>query len=222
MADVLEIKELYKRFGKTEVLKGVNLKLQKGDFVGILGPSGSGKSTLLHLAGGLDTPTKGEVYLFGRRIDSLPESERDRLRRGRVAYIFQFHYLLEDFTVWENLEIFGTLLGKRKLKEKIEEILKLLKLEHRKNYKPPALSGGERQRVAIGRAILSRAELILADEPTGNLDQEQSREVFEIFKEMNRKGTTFLVVTHNEELLSYFNRVYYLSGGKLLPYPKRD
>ena len=221
MAEVLEIKELYKSFGKTEVLKGINLKLHKGDFVGILGPSGSGKSTLLHLAGGLETPTKGEVYLFGRRIDNLPESERDRLRKGRVAYIFQFHYLLEDFTVWENLEIFGTLLGKRKLKEQIEEILKLLKLEHRKNYKPPALSGGERQRVAIGRALLSRAQLILADEPTGNLDQEQSREVFEIFKEMNRKGTTFLVVTHNEELLSYFNRVYYLSGGKLLPYRKR-
>ena len=219
METVLEFKEVYKSFGTAEVLKGVSLKLKKGDFAGILGPSGSGKSTLLHLAGGLDIPTKGEVYLFGRRIDNLPEGKRDKLRKGRVAYIFQFHYLLEDFTVWENLEIFGKLLGKKNLRAKIVEILKLLKLEHRKNYKPPKLSGGERQRVAIGRAILSEADLIFADEPTGNLDAKQSEEIFEIFKKMNQKGTTFLVVTHNRELLKYFNRLYYIKEGILSDKP---
>jgi len=215
MEEILRFADVHKSFGEVEVLKGINLKLSRGDFAGILGPSGSGKSTLLHLAGGLDTPTKGEIYLFGRRIDNLPESKRDLLRRGRVAYIFQFHYLLEDFTVWENLEIFGKLLGKKNLKKRIEKILKLLKLEHRKDYKPPKLSGGERQRVAIGRALLTEAEIVFADEPTGNLDPGQAEEIFEIFKGMNRSGTTFLVVTHNRNLLKYFNRLYYIENGIL-------
>ena len=215
MNTVLELKKVKKNFGTTPVLREVNLTLRKGDFVAILGPSGSGKSTLLHIAGGLEPPTEGEVYLFGRRIDNLTERERDRYRRGKVAFIFQFHYLLEDFTVFENLTIFGRLLNIPSPERKAEEILKFLKLEHRKNYKPYLLSGGERQRVSIGRALISGAPLILADEPTGNLDSKQSEEIFEYFKKINLKGTTFLVVTHNQKLLKYFNRVYHIRDGVL-------
>ena len=211
----MELKGVKKRYGNVEVLKEINLTLKRGDFVAILGPSGSGKSTLLHIAGGLDTPTEGGVYLFGKRIDNLNEEERDRYRKGKVAFIFQFHYLLEDFTVFENLTLFGELLGIPNTKERAEEILKFLKLEHRKDYKPYLLSGGERQRVSIGRALISGAPLILADEPTGNLDSKQSEEIFEYFKEINRRGTTFLVVTHNQKLLKYFNRVYHIRDGVL-------
>ena len=215
---ILSLERVKKSFGTTEVLKEINLTLKRGDFVAILGPSGSGKSTLLHIAGGLEIPSAGEVYLFGRRIDSLPEGERDKFRKGKVAYIFQFHYLLEDFTVYENLEVFGKLLKVKDLKRKIDEVLKLLRLEHRKDFKPPQLSGGERQRVAIGRALVSGAPLILADEPTGNLDPKQAEEIFTLFKELNKRGTTFLVVTHNLNLLRFFNRVYTLEGGVLRPF----
>jgi len=215
MEEILKLVNVKKRFATVEVLKGVNLTLKRGDFVAILGPSGSGKSTLLHIAGGLDTPTEGGVYLFGKRIDNLPEAERDQYRKGKVAFIFQFHYLLEDFTVFENLTLFGELLGIANTKERAKEILKFLKLEHRKDYKPYLLSGGERQRVSIGRALISGAPLILADEPTGNLDSKQSEEIFEYFKEINRRGTTFLVVTHNQKLLKYFNKVYHIRDGVL-------
>jgi len=215
---VLRLKGVRKSFGETEVLKGVDLTLFRGDFVAILGPSGSGKSTLLHIAGGLETPTDGEVYLFGKRIDNLPEGKRDRFRKGKVAFIFQFHYLLEDFTVYENLAIFAKLLGVKNYRSKIEEILKLLGLSHRRNHKPPQLSGGERQRVSIGRALIGGAPLILADEPTGNLDPRQAEEIFNLFKELNERGTTFLVVTHNLNLLKFFNRVYTLKGGALEPF----
>ena len=218
MEEILSLKGVKKRFGTVEVLRKINLSLKRGDFVAILGPSGSGKSTLLHIAGGLELPTEGGVYLFGRRIDNLPEGERDRFRRGKVAYIFQFHYLLEDFTVYENLELFGKLLKVKNLKRKIEEVLRLLRLEHRRDFKPPKLSGGERQRVAIGRALVSGAPLILADEPTGNLDPKQSEEIFTLFKELNERGTTFLVVTHNLNLLGFFNKVYTLEGGVLKPF----
>ena len=215
---VLKLVKVQKRFGSTEVLKGIDLVLQKGEMVAIVGPSGSGKSTLLHIAGGLEMPTSGEVHLFGKRIDTLPEGERDRFRRGRVAYIFQEPYLLEDFSVYENLEIFARLAGRKVEREEIEHILDLLGLIHRKDYKPALLSGGERQRVAVGRALITGASLIFADEPTGNLDPERAKEVFTLFRELKeRMGTTLLVVTHNRELLGFFDRTYLLKGGKLFP-----
>jgi len=216
---LLSLVSVFKSYDGTPVLENINLKIQKGEFVGIVGPSGSGKSTLLHIAGGLETPTKGEVYLFGKRIDNLPEEKRDKLRLGRLAYIFQFHYLLEDFNVWENIEIFAHLVGKTKnLKTRIENILKFLRLEHRKNFKPYQLSGGERQRVAIARALIVEPELILADEPTGNLDNEQTLEIFDYFYKLNKMGITFLVVTHNEKVLKFFNRVFYIRSGRLSDY----
>ena len=215
---VLVFKGVYKTYAGEPILKGINLSLREGDFAGIVGPSGSGKSTLLHLAGGLELPTKGEIHLFGRRIDTLSEDERDKFRKGRVAYIFQFHYLLEDFTVEENLEILGKLLKVPNLGEKVNRILEILGLNHRRKYKPYYLSGGERQRVSIGRALLSGAKLILADEPTGNLDPLQAEEVFKLFAKLNSQGITFLVVTHNKNLLKFFNKIYLLKGGVLSDY----
>ncbi|NPA13995.1 MAG: ABC transporter ATP-binding protein [Aquificae bacterium] len=214
---LLELINVKKKYSTTEVLKGISLKVQKGDFIGIFGPSGSGKSTLLHIAGGLDTPTEGKVFLFNTRIDILPENERDKIRKGKVAYIFQFHYLLEDFTVWENIEIFAHLLGveKKQIPSKVEKLLRFLRLEHRKNFKPSQLSGGERQRVAIARALVADPLLILADEPTGNLDSHQSEEIFTYFHRLNKKGITFVVVSHNENLKKFLNKTYYINDGIL-------
>ncbi len=214
--EILKLVGVKKNFGSTEVLRNVDLTLQRGQMVAIVGPSGSGKSTLLHIAGGLELPSAGEVFLFGKRIDTLPEDERDRFRRGRVAYIFQDPYLLEDFSVYENLEIFARLAGRKVSADEIEHILELLGLSHRKDYKPSVLSGGERQRVAVGRALVTGAPLILADEPTGNLDPERAKEVFSLFRELKEKmGTTFLVVTHNRDLLGFFDKTYLLRGGQL-------
>ncbi len=214
---LLELINVKKKYSTTEVLKGISLKVQKGDFIGIFGPSGSGKSTLLHIAGGLDTPTEGKVFLFNTRIDILPENERDKIRKGKVAYIFQFHYLLEDFTVWENIEIFAHLLGveKKQIPSKVEQLLRFLRLEHRKYFKPSQLSGGERQRVAIARALVADPILILADEPTGNLDSHQSEEIFSYFHRLNKKGITFVVVSHNENLRKFLNKTYYINDGIL-------
>ncbi len=211
--EILRLIGIKKTFGLTELLKGVNLTLRKGDFAAILGPSGSGKSTLLHLAAGLETPDRGEVYLFGRRIDNLSEEERDRYRLGKVAFVFQYHYLLEDFTVWENLLIFGELLKVPNAVKKTREILIKLGLWEKRHQKPTTLSGGERQRLSVARAILSGAPLILADEPTGNLDPQNAENLFNLFKELNERGTTFLVVTHNRNLLKFFNKVYHIENG---------
>ncbi len=211
--ELLKLVNVSKSFGPTEVLKNVNLTLRKGDFAAILGPSGSGKSTLLHLAAGLETPDGGEVYLFGRRIDNLSEEERDRHRLGRVAFVFQYHYLLEDFTVLENLLVFGELLKVPNAVKRAREILKKLGLWEKRHQKPTTLSGGERQRLSVARAILSGAPLILADEPTGNLDPQNAENLFNLFKELNERGTTFLVVTHNRNLLKFFNKVYHIENG---------
>jgi len=211
--EVLKLVKVKKRFGPVEVLKGVDLTLEEGDFAAVVGPSGSGKSTLLMVAAGLELPSEGEVYLFGRRIDLLSEKERDRWRRRRVAFVFQNPFLLEDFTVLENLEVFGKLLGVENHRRRSEELLKLFGLWHLRDRKPPALSGGERQRLAVARAVLSGAPLILADEPTGSLDRENALRVFELFRELNRAGTAFLVVTHNRDLLGLFKKVFKLRNG---------
>ncbi len=215
---VLELKGVWKTYESTPVLKGINLKLLEGDLAAIVGPSGSGKSTILHIAGGLETPDRGEVYLFGKRIDNLPEGERDFFRRKRVAYVFQFFNLLEDFTVWENIYLFGKLLNVKNPERKTEEIITFLGLKGKERQKPLYLSGGERQRVAIGRALITEAKLILADEPTGNLDPERAEEIIKLFGELNKRGITLLVATHNRNLLKYFKKVYYIEKGLLSDY----
>ncbi len=218
MERVVEAKNLWKVYPDgTKALRGVDFELVEGEFVGIMGPSGSGKSTLLHLIGGLDKPTDGRVILFGKPLGDMSEDELAQFRKGRVAYIFQFYYLLEDFTVLENLLLIADLLGVSKAHERALEILEFLRLSHRLNHKPHQLSGGEQQRVAIGRALIGEPKLILADEPTGNIDWEEGRRIFQLFKKLNReRGITFAVATHNPDLKPFFDRIVHLKDGAVV------
>ena len=213
---LLRVRNLKKVYPNgTQALKGINLEVREGEFVGIMGPSGSGKSTLLHVIGGLDKPTEGEVFLFGKDITKMSEDELAEFRKRRIAYIFQFYYLLEDFTVLENLLIIAEMIGIKDKERKAREILEFLRLSHRLNHKPYQLSGGEQQRVAIGRALITEPKLILADEPTGNVDTQESFRIFELFKKLNKRGITFVIATHDENLKGFFGRIVKLRDGKV-------
>ncbi len=227
MWEIIETENLWKIYPDgTKALKGISVNVKRGEFVGIMGPSGSGKSTFLHIIGGLDRPTEGKVVVFGRDLSSMSEDELTQFRGGRIAYIFQFYYLLEDFNVLENLMIIAEMLGIEDAERKALEILDFLRLSHRLRHKPHQLSGGEQQRVAIGRALITEPDLILADEPTGNIDWEEGRKIFQLFRKLNEgKGITFVVATHNPDLAEFFHRIVHLKDGQLVPYnwdnPKR-
>lgn len=218
MYEIVRTENLWKVYPDgTKALKGINLSIMRGEFVGVMGPSGSGKSTLLHLIGGLDKPTEGKVLLFGKDIVSMGEDDLSLFRRGKVAYIFQFYYLLEDFNVLENLLLIGEILGIEDLQKKALEILDFLRLSHRLKHKPHQLSGGEQQRVAIGRALMGEPALVLADEPTGNIDWEESMKIMGLFEKLNKeKEITFVVATHNPRLKKFFRRTLNLNDGVLV------
>jgi lipoprotein-releasing system ATP-binding protein len=200
----------------TRALKGVSFRIEKGEFVGLMGPSGSGKSTLLHIIAGLDKPTEGSVLVDGKDITRMNEDQLAEFRKNNIAFIFQFYYLLEDFTALENLVLIGQLAGQREPKKRALELLNFLRLSHRANHKPYQLSGGEQQRTAIGRALMLKPKIILADEPTGNLDLEEGRRIFELFLELrDKEGITFLIATHNQEMTRYFDRVLRIRDGLL-------
>ena len=200
----------------TKALKGVSFSVAKGEFLGLMGPSGSGKSTLLHIIAGLEKPTTGRVFVEGIEITAMDEDQLSDFRKNNIAFIFQFYYLLEDFSVLENLTIVGELAGQKEPKKKALEILEFLRLSHRKNHKPYQLSGGEQQRTAIGRALMLEPKIILADEPTGNLDLEEGKKIFELFLELRRqRGITFIIATHNQEMKNYFDRILRLKDGVL-------
>jgi len=200
----------------TRALKGVSFRIEKGEFVGLMGPSGSGKSTLLHIIAGLDKPTEGRVLVDGKDITCMDEDQLAEFRKNNIAFIFQFYYLLEDFTVLENLVLIGQLAGQREPKKRALGLLNFLRLSHRANHKPYQLSGGEQQRTAIGRALMLRPKIILADEPTGNLDLEEGKRIFELFLELrDKEGITFLIATHNQEMARYFDRVLRIRDGLL-------
>lgn len=200
----------------TKALKGVSFSVAKGEFLGLMGPSGSGKSTLLHIIAGLEKPTTGRVFVEGIEITAMDEDQLSDFRKNNIAFIFQFYYLLEDFSVLENLTIVGELVGQKDPKKKALEILEFLRLSHRKNHKPYQLSGGEQQRTAIGRALMLEPKIILADEPTGNLDLEEGKKIFELFLELRRqRGITFIIATHNQEMKNYFDRILRLKDGVL-------
>ena len=200
----------------TKALKGVSFSVAKGEFLGLMGPSGSGKSTLLHIIAGLEKPTTGRVFVEGIEITAMDEDQLSDFRKNNIAFIFQFYYLLEDFSVLENLTIVGELVGQKDPKKKALEILEFLRLSHRKNHKPYQLSGGEQQRTAIGRALMLEPKIILADEPTGNLDLEEGKKIFELFLELRRQRTiTFIIATHNQEMKNYFDRILRLKDGVL-------
>jgi lipoprotein-releasing system ATP-binding protein len=216
---MLEAKRIEKFYGKLQVLKGVDLKISKGEIVSIVGSSGAGKSTLLHILGTLDTPNKGQVFLKGERIDMLKGNALAKFRNKNIGFIFQFHHLLPEFSALENVCIPGWIAGKKKkeVTQKATELLKTLGLGDRLENKPHQLSGGEQQRVAVARALINDPAIVMADEPTGNLDSANGRELHKLFIELRDKfQQTFLIVTHNEELAAMSDRVVHMRDGLIV------
>jgi lipoprotein-releasing system ATP-binding protein len=216
---MLEAKQIEKFYGKLQVLKSVDLKISKGEIVSIVGSSGAGKSTLLHILGTLDTPNKGQVFLKGERIDMLKGNALAKFRNKNIGFIFQFHHLLPEFSALENVCIPGWIAGKKKKEviQKATELLKTLGLGSRLENKPHQLSGGEQQRVAVARALINDPAIVMADEPTGNLDSANGRELHKLFIELRDKfQQTFLIVTHNEELAAMSDRVVHMRDGLIV------
>ncbi len=219
---LLQCDNLCKRYqeGKvqTDVLHDVSFSINAGELMAIVGSSGSGKSTLLHLLGGLDTPTSGDVIFNGQAMSSLSSSAKAELRNRELGFIYQFHHLLPDFTALENVAM-PLLIGKKntdETKQRALEMLKAVGLAHRSSHRPSELSGGERQRVAIARALVNNPRLVLADEPTGNLDARNADSIFELLGELNvRQGTAFLVVTHDLQLARRMSRQLEMRDGRL-------
>ena len=212
-------KNIHKRYGTVEVLRGVDVEINKGEVVAIAGPSGSGKSTLLHILGTLDKADMGEVSMNNTAINSLKGKKLAAFRNKHIGFVFQFHHLLPEFTAWENVSIPGWLAGRKKaeVKEKAEELLKMLGLSHRMENKPNEMSGGEQQRVAVARALINNPDIVFADEPTGNLDSANAKELHQLFFDLRDKfNQTFLIVTHNEELAKLSDRVLYMKDGKIV------
>jgi lipoprotein-releasing system ATP-binding protein len=211
-----EVCKTYKDDGKkVKAVDGISVALKKGRSVAILGPSGAGKSTLLHILGGLDKPTSGHVLLDNVDIYKLPDKERARIRNKRVGFVFQFYHLLSEFTSLENVMMPGLING-QKVKDKAVNALKLVGLADRMNHKPSELSGGESQRVAIARAIINEPEILLCDEPTGNLDSKTSESIYELlFSLKSRIGLTLIIVTHDEQLSRKTEDMVRLKDGKI-------
>ena len=218
--NLLEVESLSKTYGQGETavraLKNVSFSLPKGEYAAIVGESGSGKSTLLNMIGALDTPTSGRVYIDGRDIFAMPERRLTIFRRRNIGFIFQAFNLIPELTVEQNI-IFPLLLDYQKPdKRYLDELLTVLNLQERRRHLPSQLSGGQQQRVAIGRALITRPALILADEPTGNLDSQNSREVIALLKEASRKyEQTILMITHNRSIAQAADRVLQVSDGTL-------
>ena len=216
---MLTAKNIHKYYGSLWVLKGVDLHIQKGEIVSIAGPSGSGKSTLLHILGTLDLPDKGEIHLANKALQTLKGKTLAAFRNKHIGFVFQFHHLLPEFTAIENVCIPGWIAGRKKteVRQQAEELLKTLGLGDRVENKPNQLSGGEQQRVAVARALINKPDIIFADEPTGNLDSQNARELHHLFFELREKmKQTFLIVTHNEELAGMSDRILHMKDGKLL------
>jgi len=218
---VLKIENITKYYGtgdnEVKALDGINLEIQDGEFIAITGTSGSGKSTLLHIIGSVDKPTSGRVLLENQDIYAMSDDEQSKLRRKKIALIYQFYNLIPTLNVKENITL-PTMLENDKIDEKyLNELLELLGLSNRVTHLPNELSGGQQQRVSIGRALMSKPSIILADEPTGNLDSKNSREIMELLKTANEKyKQTIIMVTHDRELAKYANRIITIEDGKIV------
>ncbi len=222
MDTVIELKEVSKTYRlnglKVDALADVSLKVNKKDFLAIVGPSGSGKSTLLHISGALEKPTSGKIFIEGTDLTVLKEPELADIRGKKIGFIFQFFNLYPTLTALENICLPMIISGKNKQQRsrRAEELLDLVGLGNRKNHLPSKLSGGERQRVAIARALANNPSFILADEPTGNLDSKKSKEILDTLKKINEEiGTTIIFITHEQSLTSYANRVVEIRDGKI-------
>lgn len=217
---LIEVKNLCKVYGsgeaKVDALKDINLEIEQGEFVAIVGPSGSGKSTLLHLLGGVDKPSYGEVIIKGESIYKLKEKELSILRRRKIGFVFQFFNLIPVLTAEENIEMPVLLDGNKIDKKYMDELLKLLGLETRRKHHPSELSGGQQQRVSIGRALANKPSVILADEPTGNLDSKNSKEILELLKYSAKKyNQTLILITHDMNIAKAADRIITIEDGKI-------
>ncbi len=216
MINLYNIHKTYKRGTETvRALQGIDLSIKKGEFISVTGQSGSGKTTLLHILGCMDQPTSGTVTIDGTRLENMPDARLVEIRREKLGFVFQQFYLVEGLSVYENVVLPLVFARKKKNKEDIFAALSLVGLEKRVSHRPDQLSGGEMQRVAIARALVNSPEIILADEPTGNLDSENSEIIFEILKTLHNKGITIVMVTHNNELASRADRIIRIKDGKI-------
>jgi lipoprotein-releasing system ATP-binding protein len=216
---MLTAKGIEKYYGDLWVLKGVDVGIAKGEIVSIVGPSGSGKSTLLHILGTLDEPAKGEIYLQNKKMHELRGKPLAAFRNRHIGFVFQFHHLLPEFSALENVCIPGWIAGRRKkeVEDEALELLKVLGVGHRVDNKPGALSGGEAQRVAVARALINHPDIVFADEPTGNLDTANAKDLHRLFFDLrDRFQQTFLIVTHNEELARMSDRVLHMKDGVIV------
>lgn len=216
---MIRTKEIRKSFGTLEVLKGIDLLVERGEVVSIVGPSGAGKTTLLQILGTLSRPSSGEIEIDGEAVHALSDRQLSRFRNTKIGFVFQFHHLLPEFTALENVCIPGYIGGRdrREVEKRAAELLEMLGMEHRSSHKPAELSGGEQQRVAIARALVNNPQMIIADEPTGNLDPMRSLEIMMLLERINELGTTVLVVTHAKELVNRFSkRVVAIENGRII------
>ncbi|MDY6972160.1 MAG: ABC transporter ATP-binding protein [Thermodesulfobacteriota bacterium] len=216
MIETHDLTKVYRK-GQEEILAlaGIDLTIVQGEFVSIVGPSGSGKTTLLNLIGCLDTPTSGSVKIDGKRPANLTENQLRNIRRNSLGFVFQHFSLIPSLTVRENMEL-PLLFGKKKVDEtRVMRVLQSIELAGRENHLPQELSSGEMQRVAIGRAIMNRPRIVLADEPTGNLDSITATSIIKLFADLNQEGVTVVVVTHNMELAENTNRIIHMKDGKI-------
>jgi putative ABC transport system ATP-binding protein len=218
---LVEIKDLARTYmmGETEVhaLRGVSLNVERGDFVAIIGPSGSGKSTLMHLLGCLDRPTSGRYWLDGTAVEGLQDQELSRLRNRKVGFVFQTFNHIPQLNLMENVEVPLIYMGmERAQRQELSlQMLQAVRLGHRSTHRPNELSGGENQRAAIARALVTNPDIILADEPTGNLDTKTGTEIMEILDDLNKKGTTIVLVTHELSKVKWSRRVIYMQDGQI-------
>lgn len=218
---MIQIRNIFKwytnSFVKTYVLRDVNLEISQGEFVSIMGPSGSGKSTLLHILGMLDDASEGEYYFMDQAVHAFKEKQRSELHKNHIGFVFQSYHLIDELTVYENLEtpLLYKKIGTAERKSLVSDILNRFQIVAKKDLFPSQLSGGQQQLVGVARAIITGPKLILADEPTGNLNSAQGDEIMALFKELNREGTTIVQVTHSEKNASYGSRVVNLLDGRV-------
>ena len=234
MSEIVRLQNIHKKYvtkaAQLNVLAGIDLTVHKGDFIAILGHSGAGKSTLLHIIGLLDRPTSGRILFKGKDVSRMSQGRLDRLRNVGFGFVFQFYHLLPEFTALENTlmpqmvrhNVFKWIANSARIKKRCREILTMFGLGERLTHKPNELSGGEQQRVAIARALAGEPEVLLADEPTGNLDEKTGREIFDMLIELNKtKKQTLIVVTHDKEIAARCPRILLLGEGKLHPFHDR-